>query len=261
MNSVLDVEKFSVGYRQARIIQSLSLSGFSRGQLIAVVGPNGAGKSTLLKGLAGLEKTSGSVTLAGEELTQLSFRERASRVAYLPQSLPQPTSLTAYESVLSLCRATAIPLAELEKRIEAVFNELEITHLALRPLQELSGGQRQMVGLAQLLVREPELLLLDEPTSALDLRWQIQVLAATRRLLERKGSLALVALHDLNLALRFADQMLVLAKGELRALGAPDTVMTSKICRETYGVEGRVENCSRGYPIMIVDGLTEMSAI
>lgn len=256
MSQQLHIQKLSVLYGRKTIISELDLPVFEPGSLVAVVGPNGAGKSTLLKGLAGLETATGKVELGGRDLTQLPLRERAAQVAYLPQTLPQPTTLSAYESVLSLCRATDMPRVELETRIERMFDELEITNLALRPLQQLSGGQRQMVGLAQILVRQPPLLLLDEPTSALDLRWQLKVLQATRSQLAHQGNIALMAIHDLNLALRFADQMIVLSPEGLRAAGTPGAVMTPAVCRDTYGIEGRVETCSLGHPIVVIDGLT-----
>jgi len=256
MSEQLHIQTLSVRYGRKAIISDFNLPVFNPGSLVAVVGPNGAGKSTLLKGLAGLENASGHVRLGDKELTGLPLRERATQVAYLPQTLPQATSLSAYESVLSLCRATDMARSTLESRIERIFDELEITNLALVPLQQLSGGQRQMVGLAQILVRQPPLLLLDEPTSALDLRWQIKVLQATRAQLSQAGSIALMAIHDLNLALRFADQMIVMAPGGLRAVGQPATVMTPEVCRDTYGIEGRIETCSLGHPLVVIDGLT-----
>src|SRR5690606_37434824 len=122
-----------------------------------------------------------------------------------------------------------------------------------RKLTEMSGGQRQMVGLAQVLVRQPQLLLLDEPTSALDLHWQLNVLETVREATRASGAIALVASHDINLALRFCDQLLVLGPSGLLAQGAPAAVLTSALLRDTYDIEGRVESCSKGFPIVLTD--------
>lgn len=154
------------------------------GTLAAVVGANAAGKSTLLKAIAGLRPASGQILFDGEELGQLSLNTRLTRVGYLPQLLPQGTALVVYEAIVSALRASRHDLssAEAESAVERVFDSLALRPLALRRLDELSGGQRQMVGLAQTMVHDPKLLLLNEPTSALDLRWQLLVLETVRAL-------------------------------------------------------------------------------
>ena len=137
--------------------------------------------------------------------------------------------------------------------IARVFATLGLDALALRPLNELSGGQRQMIGLAQVLVRAPRLLLLDEPTSALDLRWQLQVLQAVRTLVSKGQTLAMIAVHDLNLALRFCDRIVVLGQGRVLASGRPADVLTPALLRTAYGVRARVERCALGHPIVLAD--------
>ncbi len=117
----------------------------------------------------------------------------------------------------------------------------------------MSGGQRQMVGLAQVLVRQPGLMLLDEPTSALDLHWQLNVLNAVRAATRHNGAIALVASHDLNLALRFCDQVLVLSPGGKATLGLAEQVLTPALLAHTYGIEARIERCSHGHPIVLAD--------
>ena len=110
-----------------------------------------------------------------------------------------------------------------------------------------------MVGLAQGLVRHPKLLLLDEPTSALDLHWQLNVLETIREEATKTGAIGLVASHDLNLALRFCDQLLIVNRDGVLAMGAPVDVLTPENLRLAYGIEGRVEQCSKGYPIVLAD--------
>ncbi|AKJ29743.1 ABC transporter ATP-binding protein [Caldimonas brevitalea] len=259
MTAGLIVEHLSVGYRGRTVLQSVDLPAVPSGSLVAVVGPNGAGKSTLLRALAGLVAAQGQVWLDGTDLQQLRLPERLQRVGYLPQALPQPTSLLAYEALLCAARA-ALPGSgrrqietRIETRIETLVERLGLGALALRRIDELSGGQRQLLGLAQVLVREPALLLLDEPTSALDLRWQLRVLQGVRDLLSSRGGICLVALHDLNLALRLCDRMLVLGHGGVLAQGPPADIFTPALLRRAYGVQGRVERCSQGQQMVVVD--------
>jgi iron complex transport system ATP-binding protein len=232
------------------------------GTLAAVVGANAAGKSTLLKAIAGLRPAQGQVLLDDEDLGRLSLNARLARVGYLPQFLPQGTALVAYEAIVSALRASRHDLtaAEAESAVERVFDSLALRPLALRRLDELSGGQRQMVGLAQAMVRDPRLLLLDEPTSALDLRWQLHVLETVRSLTRNHQAVGLIAIHDLNLALRFCDRVIVLGDGGLLAAGTLDEVFDAQLLRRAYGVDGRVERCSLGYRIVLVDRTAEKTS-
>lgn len=249
------LDNFSVGYRNTPIIKSLSLPSIPAGSLVAVLGPNGVGKSTLLRAMARLLPFHGELTLNGESVDKMAVAQSARCMGYLPQTLPQATSLVAYEIAFSACRAVKPELSKsyIEQMIEHTFFKLGISHLAFKRLSELSGGQRQMIGLAQVLIREPQLLLLDEPTSALDLHWQISVLQTVKQEIQQCQAIGLVAIHDINLALRFCDQLLVLGPHGLLAMGEPKSVLTPDILQQAYGIRGRVEKCSKGYPIVLVD--------
>ncbi len=131
---------------------------------------------------------------------------------------------------------------------------MRIEDLAFRGLDAPSGGQRQLVSLGQALVRKPEVLLMDEPTSALDLHRQIDVLEFVVNLASRTGMIVLIALHDLNHALRYCTNTIVIANGEMTSSGATADVITSKMLRDIYRVDARIESCSRGRPVVIVDG-------
>ena len=255
----LELRQLSAGYARQPVIAGLNLEQVAPGSLVALVGPNAVGKSTLLKAIAGLRPVRGQVLLDGVDLSTLGQRERLRRVGYLPQALPQATSLVAYESLLSSLRASRPDwsAAAAEAAIAAVCTTLGLDALALRPLNQLSGGQRQMIGLAQVLVRAPRLLLLDEPTSALDLRWQLQVLQAVRALVDQGQTLAMIAVHDLNLALRFCDRIVVLGREQgasrLLAAGRPAEVLTPALLARAYGVRARIEQCSAGHPLVLAD--------
>lgn len=255
MSPGFHLHALSTGYRGRLVLEDISIDPVPPGSLIALVGPNAAGKSTLIRSIAGLQPATGQVWLDGTDLMSLRERERLRRVGYLPQALPQRSSLLAYElwqSALHASRAEWTP-ARREAAIEQVVAAMGLSELAMRRLDELSGGQRQMVGLAQVIVCAPRLLLLDEPTSALDLRWQLLVLDTLQRVVAQAGTTCVVAVHDLNLALRFCTHMLVLGGGALRAAGRPDDILTAALLRETYGIEARVERCSQGRSLVIAD--------
>ncbi|MFB9885483.1 ABC transporter ATP-binding protein [Balneatrix alpica] len=251
----LHIDNLQLGYGRKKVLQNISLPPLQAGSLTAVIGPNAAGKSTFLKALAGLLSYQGSVRLGEQDRHSLSSAQWARLLGYLPQALPQATSLVAYELLFSACRAVCYDYskAKIEARIEQVLDELGIRHLALMPMREMSGGQRQMVGLAQVLARDPQVLLLDEPTSALDLHWQLSVLQSVRRATQETAAIGLIAIHDINLALRYCDQLVVLAQGGLLAVGKPAEVLTPAILQQAYGIEGRIEHCSKGFPIVLTD--------
>ncbi len=255
MSAGLGLSGLVAGYGRTPVLAGIDLPLLPPGSVVAVLGSNGAGKSTLLKALAGLRAAAGHAELDGGDLLRMPASQRMRAVGYLPQALPQASSIIAYEAVLSALRAIRPDLSrqETDSRIEAVFDTLGLRPLALRHLNELSGGQRQMVGLAQVLVRHPRLLLLDEPTSALDLRWQISVLETVRRIADADGAVCLIAIHDLNLALRFCDQVVVLGGGRVIAAGPPENALDPMVLRHAYGIEARVERCTRGFPMVLAD--------
>lgn len=176
----------------------------------------------------------------------------------MPQGLNASARLTVYESVLlarkQLAPGWVVHDDEL-KRVDEILAALDITALSFRNLGELSGGQQQLVSIAQTLVREPEILLMDEPTSALDMHRQVQVLNFMRSLARQREVIVFIALHDLNQALRFADQVLVIADGTTQGSGPSHEVITELMLRSVYRVEARIEQCSRGQRHIVIDGI------
>lgn len=253
----LRIERLGVSYGRRAVIAGLDVGEVLPGELTALLGPNGSGKSTLLKALAGLVPVTGRVWLGAQELSRASFAERARAVVYLPQALPAAVHLRAFESVLAAANAQGARGRD-DAVLAEVFGLLEklgVAHLAARHLDELSGGQLQLVGLAQALIRRPAVLLLDEPLSALDLNYQFHVMDLVRREAAVRGIVVMVVLHDINIALRHAQRVLMLKDGRLLAEGPPDGVVTPALLAETYGVRGRLERCSRGLPQVLIDGL------
>lgn len=262
MHKGFSLHQLSAGYRGRIVLRNVDLAPVPPGSLVALVGPNAVGKSTLIKAVAGLCAAQGQIWLDGTNLATLPAAVRLRHIGYLPQALPQASSLLAYESWQSALRSSRSTwtAAQREAAIENAVARMGLQALALRRMDELSGGQRQMVGLAQVIIRAPQLLLLDEPTSALDLRWQLQALQTLRESVASRGTTCIVAVHDLNLALRLCDHMLVLGAGGLQASGNPVDILSPALLREVYGIEARIEACSLGKPLVIADAVARNAA-
>lgn len=242
MSVVLNVNDVVAGYGRRQVLQGASLSTLKPGTVTGLLGPNAAGKSTLMTTLAGIRKPmSGEIAVTRDD-ERITGSDLRNVVGYVPQDLPSGASLTAFESVLvSGRRAGRLRVRGTEiEHTAAILRKVGIEHLADRYVGELSGGQRQLVAVAQMLVRDPEVMLLDEPTSALDLRHQVELLQLIRAEVSSRSCLALVAIHDLNLAARYCDEVVVLADGHVVAQGTPADVLTPELLARAYGIRARV---------------------
>lgn len=253
--SGLLIENISVHYGRRPVLDHLTLPELIPGEVTVLAGPNAAGKSTLLRAIAQLLRYDGQMHLNGTDLAKLSGTERAGLVGFMPQTLPSASSLVALESVIAAQRATGKLLSNTESATQAmtVLDRLGIADIAMRRLDRLSGGQRQMVSLTQAIIRDPALLLLDEPTSALDLARQHRLLTELRRL-AREGRIVVAVLHDLALAAILADRIVVVDRGRLHSAGTPEEVLTPTMLADVYGVSARIERCSQGRLMVMIDG-------
>ncbi|HEY0331017.1 MAG TPA: ABC transporter ATP-binding protein [Rhodopseudomonas sp.] len=246
----LRIGNLCAGYGGRRIIADLSLPPIAAGQITALVGPNGAGKTTLLRALAGLVPATGMARLGADDVLAMDAVARSRLMAFMPQFVPQRLALSVLESVISALRASPAQSADpspdgFRDAALATLQRLGIVELAMRPFDQLSGGQRQLASLAQALVRSPKLLLLDEPTSALDLRHQLQVMQIVREA-ARAGAIVIAVLHDLQAAARWADQIVVLRGGALYGAGAAAVTVSVQMLRDVYGVAATVETTAQG---------------
>lgn len=250
----LRLEDLCASYGGRQVLSGITTPAMSGGQLVALLGPNAAGKSTLFRRIFGILPGAGQVRIEGA---------RAARpIAYMPQDTGARPVLSVYESIL-LARMQGRRLKVLPEdhaEVERVLRLLGITHLRGRVVGDLSGGQNQLVGAAQALAQNPEILLMDEPTSALDLSRQIDLLDLLRDLARTQGLLIIVAMHDLGHALRFTDWTMMIAQGGLVACGPTGEVITPELLRRVYDVETRIEDCSRGIAQLIIDGRTAPAA-
>jgi iron complex transport system ATP-binding protein len=221
------------------VLRDVSLS-LSSGHLVALVGPNGAGKTTLLRALAGLVPSSGVIEVGGDALSSLSLRERAKRFAYLPQGHIVHWPLPARD-IVALGRyphGATDPARLTPSDADAVLRAMQATDVvefAARRATELSGGERSRVALARVLAVEAPVILADEPTSSLDPRHQLDVMRTLRRTAD-DGVLVIVVTHDLGLAARFSDTVLVLSDGRLVSQGAASAALSEKVLAEVFRV-------------------------
>jgi iron complex transport system ATP-binding protein len=251
---LIEVEGLAFGYPGRDVFRDVTFR-VGAGELVALCGPNGAGKSTLLRLLLALHMPrAGRVLLGGTPLGDLTRREIARRAALLPQENPSDVPL-AVRDVVALGRMPHLGRFQPEgaedlRAIERALAATDITALAERPMTELSGGERHRVHLARALAQGAPVLLLDEPIAGLDLVHQLQALDLLRATVD-EGRAAIVALHDLSLAARCCDRILLLAEGALQADAPPVEVLTPATLARFLGVRAEVRADAAGRPFVI----------
>ena len=227
---ILSVDQLRFAYDERPILDGVALS-LAAGEVVSLLGPNGSGKSTLLRAMLGHLRGSGEIAWEGRPLKNWSTAELARRVAYLPQTpTVEPT-----QTVLDVLRAGRSPYQKLFglestrdlEIVEAVAERLGLREFLRRRLDELSGGQRQRVFIGRCLVQEPAAMLLDEPVTFLDLAHQRSLMTLLREL-AGDGIAILMAIHEINLAARFSDRLIVLSAGRVVIEGSPDVALDAK---------------------------------
>lgn len=245
----LQVNNISFRYNGHDVLHDILFQA-KKGELLAILGPNGAGKTTLLKCLNAIHKPrNGSVMISDHNVAGLSSDERAKLLGYVPQKV-EAARLTVFDTIL-MGRKPYIKWRVRENDMRVVngaIKLLSLDHLSMRNIDQLSGGELQKVSIARALVQEPEVLLLDEPTSSLDLKNQLDILYIIKSIVHSHKITAIMTIHDLNTAMRFADTYLFLKEGEVYTYGGRECV-TPEVIEAVYGVDVEIET-SRGYPVI-----------
>ncbi|MFD9858702.1 ABC transporter ATP-binding protein [Streptomyces alboflavus] len=261
--SRLTAKGVSVGYGARTVIDDLDVA-IPPGVITTIIGPNGCGKSTLLRTLSRLLKpTKGSVVLDGDDIAKLRTKDVAKKLGLLPQAPVAPEGLTVSDLVArgrhphqSWLRQWSSDDAAVVERALAMTG---VADLADRPVDSLSGGQRQRVWISMTLAQGTDLLLLDEPTTYLDLAHAVDVLDLVDDLHE-SGCAVVMVLHDLNLATRYSDNLIVMREGSILAQGHPRDVMTAELLEEAFGLRARVIDDPVGNrPLIVPIGRTHVS--
>ncbi|WP_411815349.1 ABC transporter ATP-binding protein [Heyndrickxia sporothermodurans] len=244
MNETIQAKSLTLGYGDSIIIDELNLS-IPKGEITVFIGGNGCGKSTLLRSMARLLKPeSGSVLLAGKEIVKLPTKEVAKNLSILPQTPIAPEGLT----VLQLVKQGRFPYQSWLKQWsnedeEIVMRALKATRMVEfkdRPVDELSGGQRQRAWIAMTLAQDTEVILLDEPTTYLDMTHQIEILDLLFELNEQENRTIVMVLHDLNLACRYAHNIVAIRDKKVYAQGTPESVISCQMVRDVFDMDCQV---------------------
>lgn len=235
---MLKIEGLTVSYGPRRVLHAVTLE-VNSGEVVALIGPNGAGKSTLVRAASGVVPVqAGRVRTNGDDLLSLPPMPRARYLAVVPQAVSLPPAYTVWETVLMGRTPYLNFLGQVSEKDEQIarraLEKVDALDLAERRVGELSGGEQQRALLARALAQSTPILLLDEPTTNLDLHFQVSFMETVRALAHREGLAVLIALHDLNLAARYADRAALLVEGEIKAAGTPRQVLTPELISAAY---------------------------
>jgi iron complex transport system ATP-binding protein len=242
---MIRAQDVSYAVNGTEIVHQVSLS-VQPGELVGIIGPNGAGKTTLLKLLGGLLlPTSGTTYLHDQSLYRMPPRKVARAIAVVPQDTRMDFAFNVWQVVM-MGRHSHLGRFDIEgphdfALVEDAMAQVAVEHLAERPITTLSGGERQRVFLAKALAQQSQHLLLDEPIAALDLRHQLNVLALLQKLCH-KGKAVVVILHDLNLAARYCDRLILIHQGRMVTFGSPGEVLTETTLRDIYQIDAVVRH-------------------
>lgn len=240
MKGLLYTQALSVGYGERSVVSDIALEA-EPGRILCLIGPNGAGKSTLLRTLIRLlPPTAGAVYLEGKALREYSERELARRAAAVLTRLPEPELMRCFELVAAgrypYTGRLGVLSAEDRRVVRESMEKVGVSHLADADFNSLSDGQRQRVLLARALCQEPRLLILDEPTSFLDIRHKLDFLQLLRELVRERQLAAVMSMHELELAQRFADRLLCLRDGRVDRAGSPEEIFSDGYIERLYGI-------------------------
>lgn len=241
----LQVQNLKFGYSRDMILKDISFN-VEKGKFISIIGPNGSGKSTLLKNLNGLyTPMEGKIVVENIDINRIKTRELAKKIALVPQNTIINYDFTV-EDIVLMGRHPYKGRFQMEddNDYKIVREALEMTntlYLKDRIITEISGGERQRVIIAKALAQNPSIILLDEPTSHLDINHQIEILNLLKRLNREKNTTIVLVIHDINLASRYSDEIIMLNEGEILGIGSPEEVITAENIKYAYNLKVAIE--------------------
>jgi iron complex transport system ATP-binding protein len=245
---ILDIDGVKQGYNEKVIIDDINITAES-GEVITILGPNGSGKSTLIKTICNLmQPWAGTVSIDGTPISEIDSKEFAKIVGYVPQKAAFFGRSTVYDSVL-IGRRPHMEWSYSKEDINAAADamiKMKVDSLYNQDVSELSGGQVQRVTLARTLAQNPKFYIFDEPTSALDLKNQLDTLKIMRDIINNNGACMIMAMHDMNLALRYSDKVAVLKDGKVYGFGPAEEIITTKMIKDVYDVDSEIVEGARG---------------
>ncbi len=250
------INNISFSYNSTNALENITFN-VKEGEIIGIIGPNGAGKSTLLKCInLSLKPKGGNILIDNRDLFELNRKEIAKNIGVVPQNSAINFPFTAFDIVLMGRTPYLGPIdRESLEDIKIAKKAMEITnteHLAERPIDEISGGERQRVIIARALAQQPKILLLDEPTLHLDINHQLDILDMAKKLARNNKMIVILVSHDINLSSRYSDKLVLLQSGKIYAIGKPEEVITKESMRNIYNIEVEMKYDSEIKPFTIV---------
>lgn len=248
---MLQLHNLTISRNKQKIVDNLDLS-LEQGKIYTILGPNGAGKSSLIKTIFGEIKYQGTISYQQQKINNLNLTHWQQSIGYMPQDCQVEASLNALEVIL-LGRLDKLGMYvndTLLNEAAQLMQQLDIHHLAQQDITALSGGQRQLVMFAQVLMKQPKILMLDEPVSALDIHHQLNLLEQVSLYTKQQQTITIMILHDLSLAAQFSDYLLLFGKGKLQAQGKPIEVLKPELIRQLYHIELEILFDSEGLPVI-----------
>ena len=253
----IEIDHMGFSYSSVPVLNDITLK-IEGPRFVSILGPNGVGKSTLMHCINKLlNPTEGTVFIDGEDVKNITIKEMAKQVGYVPYSTSDVFPLTVVDTVL-MGRHPHSKWGTFDEDLDIVYETLKllgISHLAMRPFNELSAGQHQKVVLARGLAQEPKILLLDEPTSNLDVRHQMDVAHMLKNLSVEKGILVVMISHDINIAAKYSDEIILMNEGQIYSVGTPNEVITETNLLEVYGVKSEIVNDGNRPHVILKDYL------
>lgn len=243
MTAAVKVSDLSFSYKTGPVFSGVSFEA-GEGSVTGIAGPNGSGKTTIIRCINGILVPEGEISIFGTSVREMDRTDIAKVIAYVPQVISGVSPARVFETVL-LGRKPHIGWRAREEDYEKAYSAMELVGVekfAFRGLNELSGGERQRVMIARAIAQETPIMLMDEPTSSLDVRYQMSVMEIVRNLSEERGTSVIISVHDLNLASRYCDEILVLNEGRVCGFGPPSTLLSESMMRSVYGIEAHISN-------------------